>query len=127
MSQRSRFARPLGLAEGAVELGNVEGPGGVGQPLDARRVRPQISVGVGERLAELVQKLPQAVAGIRLRGLRPEREGELRPRLAGVGVQEQVREERLDPPGHRRVQGRTLESQAERAEEVDLERAFHVG
>ena len=122
----SRPAGRLGLGDRTVEEGDVEAEGGVRGPLHAVRVGPEVAVGVGQGLPQLMEELPQVVAGVRLRGVRPEGEGEVRPRLRRVRVEEQIGEERLQPRGRGAVDGPAVDGQAELTEETDLERSRHL-
>ena len=76
----------LGLGDRTVEKGDVEAEGRVRGPLHVVRIGPEPAVGVGQRLPQLMEELPQVVAGVRRRRVRPEGEGEVRPRLRCVRV-----------------------------------------
>src|SRR5262245_29854844 len=73
-----------------------------------------------------MEELPQIVAGIRLRGIRPEVEGDLRPRLRCIRMEEQISEERLQPRGHAAIDGPAVDGQAELAKETNLQRGCHL-
>src|SRR5262245_32435806 len=73
-----------------------------------------------------MEELPQVVAAVRLRGVRPEGEGEVRPRLRCIGVEEQISEERLQPRCRRAIDGPAVDGQAELTKETNLERPRHL-
>jgi hypothetical protein len=72
-----------------------------------------------------MEQLPQVVAGLALRGVRPEGEGEMRARLRGVRMEQQIGEERLQAGG-RGADDPAVDAEAELTEEPDLERACHI-
>jgi len=116
----SRPKGPRGLGDRAVEEGDVQAEARVRDPLHARRVGPEVAVGVGQGLPQLVEELPQVVAGVRLRGVRPEGEGQMRPRLRCVRVEEEVGEKRLQPRGRGARDGPAVDGQVELTEKTDL-------
>ncbi len=112
---------PRRLGHRRLEAGHVQREAGVGAPRRGPGVRDQEAVRVRQGVAQLVEDLPEVVAGLRLARVRPEDEGQVLSQLRRVPVQEEVREQGTEPrradPGHRLVAMR----QAEPAEQTDVE------
>ena len=110
-----------GLGHRGLEGGDVELEGRIDAPAGGPRVREEEALRLGQRVAQLVEDLPEVVAGLRLARVRPEGEGQVLAKLRRVAVEEQVAEERVQPRrvdgGHRMV----AVHQAEPAEEADVQ------
>ena len=110
-----------GLGQRRLEAGHVEREAGVGAPARGPGVGDQEAVRIRQGVPQLVEDLPEVVAGLRLARVRPEDEGQVLSQLRRVPVQEEVREQGVEPrradAGHRLVAMR----QAEPAEETDVQ------
>jgi len=113
-------------SDGVLVGREVEAERGVGSPAQRAGGDVEVAVGLGQRAPERVEHVAQVRAGLALRGVGPEQEGEPLPRLRRVAVDEQVREERLGARGLEGRQWRVPEPQVERAEQADGERGRHA-
>ena len=66
-------------------------------PAGGARVGDEEALRIGQRVAQLVEDLPEVVARLRLARVRPEDEGQVLAQLRRVAVQEQVGEQRVQP------------------------------
>ena len=109
------------LGHRGLEGGDVEIEGRVTAPAGGPRVGEEEALRLGQRVAQLVENLPEVVARLCLARVRPEGEGQVLAKLRRVAVEEQVAEERVQPwrmdGGHRLVSVHEAES----AEEADVQ------
>ena len=66
-------------------------------PAGGAGVSEEEALGLGERMAQLVEDLPEVVARLGFARIRPEGERQMLPQLRRVTVQEQIAEERVEP------------------------------
>lgn len=121
-----RFFGISGLKGRCLELEDIDG---------AIRVRPpacRVIVGDQERAldregaAQVVKQLPEIRARLRVIGLGPQEKGEVLTGLRDVGMQDEVREERLQPVRTHRLENLLFEDEAQLAQQLDAQHSCMV-
>jgi hypothetical protein len=78
------------LSAGLLELSDVQTVRRIRTPLDGREIGAQAVIGLGQRLAQRVQQVPEVGASLALGGIGPQGKGEVLARLGRRAVEEQV-------------------------------------
>ena len=89
----------FGGGDGCFEGQGIAGEGGLRQPLHQAGIRPEEGMGPGEHAAQAVEQVAQIGARLGIGGIGPEEKGQMLARLGGAGMQQQVGEQGLQPPG----------------------------
>src|SRR5690348_3312778 len=111
----------IGPRQGLPERRHVEAERGIFAPAQGVDVAIEKTVGIGQRMAQVMERLAQVVACLHLSRIRPEQVGKMLAGLWGVAMQQQISEHRMQARATERRHRSILVDEVELTEESYLQ------
>jgi hypothetical protein len=110
-----------GLGKGAFDLRDIEREAGIRAPLYDPRIDVQEAVGIGQGVAQAVQQRAQIGVRLGFGRIWPELKSEMGTSMRRSAMQQEIRQQRLQPWRVEGRDGRIVSGEAEAAQQLDVQ------